>query len=215
MELIVINDSQIKLTLTPADLDRYPPDAEEGALFRAILRDACRMEEGSPGTAAIPAGFADRGGRLYVQMYPSRRGGCELFVTRLPSPRASLEGEGSPDFGGEKTEGEEASHPARRFRRTPSASAPERRAVYRFGELSLLLRCCSALSRTLDGEGVSDSAAFADRSRRIYYLVLPGEVPSVSEYMGALCPGGAFSYIREHCDPICGGNAVRTLGELA
>ena len=96
MELIVINESQIKLTLTPADLDRYPPDAEEGALFRAILRDACLLGEREPGSSPIPAGFADRGGKLFVQMYPSRRGGCELFVTRLPPARASSGGE-TPD----------------------------------------------------------------------------------------------------------------------
>lgn len=212
MELIVINESQIKLTLTPADLDRYPPDAEEGALFRAILRDACRMGEREGGTAPIPAGFADRGGKLFVQMYPSRRGGCELFVTRLPPARASLDGDGIPD---RSAAGENALGTDTRSRRYPSPSVSERRAVYRFGELALLLRCCSALSRTMAGDGLEESAAFADRDRRSYYLVLPGEVPFVSEYLGALCPGGTFSYIHEHCDPICGGNAVRTLGELA
>ncbi len=92
MELIVISDSQIKLTLTPEDLDRYPPDAEEGALLRAILRDAAGIGTRNHASAALPAGFADRGGRLFVQMYPSRRGGCELFVTRL-LPAASLSGD--------------------------------------------------------------------------------------------------------------------------
>ena len=206
MELIVISDSQIKLTLTPEDLDRYPPDAEEGALLRAILRDAAGIGTRNHASSSLPAGFADRGGRLFVQMYPSRRGGCELFVTRL-LPAASLSGDAHSS--------DAADEPESLGRRFTPGSGADRRVVYRFGELELLLRCCSALSRTGEPELLTSSAAFADRDRGIYYLVLPGENPSVSEYLGSLCPRGTISYIREHCDPICGGDAVRRLGELA
>lgn len=197
MELLVISESQIKLTLTPDDLGRYPPDAEEGALLRAILRDACRIGSNAP----MPAGFSDRGGRLFVQMYPSRVGGCELFVTRLPAFCSH------PDGSGERGTLRDPS--------TAGCGGPIRRAVYLFGELDLLLRCCSALSRIADGDGMAESAAFADENRRGFYLVLPEENPSVAEYLGSLCPNASYSYINEHCVPICGGDAVRTLGGLA
>ena len=211
MELIVINETQIKLTLTPDDLERYPPTAEEGALFRAILHDATRI--GTAEKGALPSGFTDRGGRLFVQMYPSRRGGCELFVTRLPLSCASPEG-----FSGGRRADEAARGGSQRAASASGLSHPgsyARRAVYLFGEFGLLLRCCSALSRTADGESLSGSAAFADRDRRNYYLVLPAENPTVGEYLGSLCPSGTVSYIQEHCVPICGPDAVRRLGELA
>ena len=202
MELIVINETQIKLTLTPDDLERYPRHVGEGALFRAILHDAVRI--GGEETGALPPGFTDRGGKLYVQMYPSRRGGCELFVTRLPLTCASTSpGECS---GGRGAEGGTPEGSLRRAALSPGVSPPGasgRRAVYRFGALDLLLRCCSALARTQDGESLSGSAAFADRDRQKYYLILPAEHPTVGEYLGSLCPVGTVSYIEEHCVPIC------------
>ena len=87
--------------------------------------------------------------------------------------------------------------------------------MYLFDELSYLLRCCSALIRTAEEEALMNSEAFADRERRRYFLVLPAEFPTVGEYLGALCPAGTVSYIREHCVPLFGENAVRKLAELA
>ena len=213
MELIVINETQIKLTLTPDDLERYPRNVGEGALFRAILHDAVRI--GGEETGALPPGFTDRGGKLYVQMYPSRRGGCELFVTRLPLVGTSSSDEYSC---GRRADGGTSEGLARRAALSPGYSGPGasgRRAVYLFGELDLLLRCCSALSRTEDGASLSGSAAFADRERQRFYLILPAEHPTVGEYLGSLCPVGTVSYIEEHCVPICRPDAVRRLGELA
>ncbi|MBE6724485.1 MAG: adaptor protein MecA [Ruminococcaceae bacterium] len=212
MELIVINETQIKLTLTPDDLERYPPTVEEGELFRAILHDATRIETEEKGSRALPPGFTDRGGKLFVQMYPSRRGGCELFVTRLPPSCSSPDGYGS----GRRADDSIRGGSLRRASDTLCGPGSfGRRAVYLFGELDLLLRCCSALARTADGDSLSGSAAFADRERRTYYLLLPAENPTVCEYLGSLCPSGTVSYIQEHCVPLCGSDAVRRLGELA
>lgn len=214
MELIVINETQIKLTLTPDEMERYPRHVGEGALFRAILHDAVRI--GGEETDALPPGFTDGSGKLFVEMYPSRRGGCELFVTRLPlSCTASAPDEHSRGWRADSGTSEGSLRHTSLAAGFSGTGSPGRRAVYLFGELGLLLRCCAALTKTADGELISGSAAFAEPDRRKFYLVLPAENPTVAEYLGSLCPVGAVSYIQEHCVPICGPDAVQRLGELA
>ncbi len=80
MELIVISESKLKIMLTAPDMARYRlesarmdcADARTRAAFRHIFDDA-RAE----------IGFDTEGERLFVQLYASREGGCEIFVTKL------------------------------------------------------------------------------------------------------------------------------------
>ncbi len=224
MELIVINDLQIKLTLTRDDLGRYPPDAETGEIFRKILKDACRPSPDGSRAPALPEGFADgEAGTLYVQMYPSREGGCELFVTRLPSVCAS---DGKKELPLPEQSARSREDPGFRPVTIPP---PERRYVYAFDSLGLLLLCCAGLSSlplrapaAYDGDASADpfdawedSAAYASPDRRRCYLVLPEDTPCVGEYLGALCPDGTFAYINEHCTVLCPSHAVPKLGKMA
>ena len=209
MELIVISESQIKLMLTPDDLGRYPPEIGTAALLRGILREAGKLPDGS--FAPLPKGFSENGkaGKLYVQMYPSRGGGCELFVTRIGSRAESeITGESSRHGGGERCS---PANPSSAKKSLPR-SLPLRRVVYRFDELNLLLGCCAVLSRRpYSGE----SAAYSERGKRRYYLVLTEETPAPGEYLGSRCPDETFFYISEHCAPLCREDAVRKLGDLA
>jgi negative regulator of genetic competence, sporulation and motility len=80
MELIVINQSKLKIMLTVPDMQRYElapghldcADAKTRRSFRRIFDDV-RMQ----------TGFDTAGERLLVQLYTSRSGGCEIFVTKL------------------------------------------------------------------------------------------------------------------------------------
>ncbi len=80
MELIPIDDSRIKIMLTPPDMRRYDLRAEPmdrvdnrtRRAFRHIFRDAREM-----------SGFDTAGARLFVQLYTALGGGCEIFVTKL------------------------------------------------------------------------------------------------------------------------------------
>ncbi len=180
MELIVISDSRIKLTLSSDEWKQYR--GTTGAVLRGIIDDAERQY-----------GIAPMEGRIFVQIYPSRAGGCELFVTRLggsalPAPL--------PD--GERTVTE------RRL-----TALPARKYVYEFGEMTGLLGCCADLTRT---EYRGSSAAFVDRCRRVYYLLLDRENPAPGEYLGSLCPMETVFYISEHCDVLCAENAAEKLG---
>ena len=80
MELIVINESKIKIMLSKPDMLHYQletnqmnrTDEHTRAAFRHIFDDA-RAE----------IGFDTTGKRLFIQMYTSKEGGCEIFVTKL------------------------------------------------------------------------------------------------------------------------------------
>ncbi len=85
MEFLVISDKKLKVILTKEDaegLDFTAMDADyntpEGRRsFRKILDIA---EE--------QVGFKSRGEKTLIQFYPSKDGGCEIFVTKLASPAA-------------------------------------------------------------------------------------------------------------------------------
>ena len=80
MDLIRIDDNKMKIMLSERDMQCYSLDvgnmdytrSETRRAFRHILDDVC-----------IRTGFDAKGEQLYVQLYPSRKGGCEMFVTKL------------------------------------------------------------------------------------------------------------------------------------
>ena len=83
MEVILIDPDKLKIMLTAPDMQRYALDTArlEGMTctdtrtreaFRHIFHDA-----------ETETGFHTEGARLLVQMYTSKCGGCEIFVTKL------------------------------------------------------------------------------------------------------------------------------------
>lgn len=80
MEWIRISSNKLKIMLSAEDARHYAldcatadyADAVTRAAFREILTDV--KEE---------TGFDANEDKIYIQMYPSREGGCELFVTRI------------------------------------------------------------------------------------------------------------------------------------
>jgi negative regulator of genetic competence, sporulation and motility len=80
MELIRIGDSKLKITLTSDDMTQYDLDcdtmdydnSETRKAFWDILDHAKQI-----------TGFDAAGDRVFVQLYPSKKGGCEMYVTKL------------------------------------------------------------------------------------------------------------------------------------
>ncbi len=188
METIKISERKLKIMLTAEDLSDYelsvPVDVASGygrARLRRILRDAC------------PSGGFDPGdGHIFVQIYESASGGCEMFVTQYEKNRP----------------GEAAM--------TPRTNVPKTRAergIYAFPDLDSLLAVCGRLSR----QGRSGSAAYADHGGG-YFLITYEPEPRldaiVGEYGGERCGRAADAYVSEHCDLICKGDAVGVLGAL-
>lgn len=193
MELIIISESKFKLMLTPADMASYTGNTKE--VLRGIMndvRDKCGFACGS--SRDIFGGD----GRIFVQMYPSREGGCELFVTKLEEHRRNM----SMQAGEERTLTE-----YRKYIYRDRGS----HIVYSFEEMRYLLSCCLGLYRM--GYGGS-SRAYRDPDKQKFYLKLDCETPVAGENFGSLCPSRVYYYINEHCDVICAENAVEKLGKL-
>ena len=182
MELIVISESQIKLMLSGDEMKSYR--GSTGEVLRDIIGEAQRQY-----------GIAPMAGRIYVQMYPSRSGGCELFVTRLRG------GTSLPAPGAERTVTE--------YRPVGTIG---RQVAYAFLRMDCLLGCCAALCRS---GYPGSSAAYVDPGHRTYYLLLDRENPAPGEHLGSLCPSETVFYINEHCDALCAENAAEKLGPLA
>ena len=84
MEIIRINDKKLKITLDDGDMEQYglsaetmdQGDAETRRVLWRILDEAKHSE-----------GFDTADDRVLIQAYPGRRGGCELYVTRIAIPK--------------------------------------------------------------------------------------------------------------------------------
>ncbi len=189
MELIVIDEKKIKLTLTAEEMTAYHltgEDARSYETLRGVLRDAREK-----------CGCRGMNGRVCIEMYPSKKGGCELFVTKL----AERERENRTDMK-PANEGLLAEYRKYVFRG---------RVIYVFDAMAHLLTACRGLAHA-SYDGVS--VAYHDECARKFYLILDRESPVAGEHMGSLCPGSAYYYIAEHCRRMCE-DAVETLGGLA
>ncbi|MBQ8140416.1 MAG: adaptor protein MecA [Clostridia bacterium] len=80
MEFIVISENKIKVMLTEEDLRDFEIDADE---LDYSNTDTKRMFWDILSRAKHTAGFDTDGQRVLVQLYPSRHGGCEMFVTKI------------------------------------------------------------------------------------------------------------------------------------
>lgn len=210
MELIRISDRKLKIMLTPMDMCHFelnPESFDEDSAqmhraFRLLLDEVRRQTD-----------FDADDSRISVQFFPSRGGGCEMFISNLqrdkelepskkatvPAPRVSTE--------------------LRPYRRRGGSF--RRECAYRFASLGHLLSACR---RLLLCGCVSESSAYRDESGD-YLLLLtvcsttpystPEELEFVVEYGSLENPSWLRLYILEHAQPICSGNAVDALGALA
>ncbi len=92
MEVILISDDKVKITLTEEDLREFAIDCdaaeEDGELCRRFKDVLCRADD--------ICGTSLGASRVLVQLFQSRDGGCELFVTRL-SPALPTGARGAAD----------------------------------------------------------------------------------------------------------------------
>lgn len=205
MELIRINDQKLKIMLTPSDMTQYELNAEcigedseqTHRAFRLLLDDVRKQ---------IGFDFDDR--RISVQYFPSREGGCEMFVSSI-----------LPRFSGEKKPARTPGALTLRNGSKPAGSF-QRDGAYRFETLDFLLRVC----RRLHSIGFSgESEAYRDDMNR-YYLLLrtrsaspfsaPEELGFVVEYGTVENPSMLRLYFREHGKQICPHGAVEQLASL-
>jgi negative regulator of genetic competence, sporulation and motility len=193
MELLRITDKKLKVTLTEEDMERYQLDrdtmdydtTETRSAFWQILDEAKHK-----------TGFDACGSRIFVQIYASRDGGCEMYVTI-----AEEEGRGRRRGEGQVRGGE---------------------SLYRFDSLDTLLTVCRKLSELGYAE---KSAAYTEggayylliRERLESSIMSPkavGEFSFIEEY-GDRLPGSLSLFrLREHGECLSEDGAVERFSTL-
>lgn len=199
MEWIKISANKLKIMLTAEDARHYELDCSASACsdmatraaFREILSDVCRE-----------TGFDTRQEETYIQMYPSKEGGCELFITKM-----GLIFTGERELRATKKDNLRSA----RIR----LSCKDR--AFLFGEITALLQGCRTLLGTTF---ITDSRALFD-DRAHYWLILTPHEEHAEKEFGALLDFGkeipfdiASTYLREHGAPLCDNKAIQTLGVL-
>lgn len=207
MEFILIDENKIKVMLSEEDLKEFEISTEE---LDYSNTDTKRMFWDILSRAKHLTGFDTDGQRILVQLYPSREGGCEMFVTKI--------GEGiSPDM--EENEGvEHTSKPKPRRRPTQKRSgANAYSAVFSFSSIFDMISVCRSLSSI---EYSGKSAAYIDEGRRFYLFLadvdISGYIPAdrysfIFEFGVPESRESAYNYLLEHGKVICGENAVNIL----
>ena len=203
MEHILISPGKLKLMLTKSDLDRYDLDCEtmdsEDTLtrqaFRELLADVKRV-----------SGFDAADDKVFIQLYPSRDGGAEIYITRL-TPKQD-----------EKS------------RKDDTIKLTN---VYRFDSMEALLEVCSYIKAQSTVKGKHNSLpteSSAWQADGKYYLICEdsvtyreylrlGRSDRFSEYLGSfgkrLQSSAALPYVKEHCTCFCKNNAINELSAFS
>ena len=211
MELIRISDRKLKIMLTPMDMCHFElnPDSfgEDSAqmhrAFRLLLNEVRRQTD-----------FDADDSRISVQYFPSREGGCEMFISNLQQDSHKHE---------EKKETDPPiSKPCTDLRPYKKRNGSFRRdCAYRFTKLAHLLSAC----RRLQSNGcICESSVYRDEGGD-YFLFLtvfsaspystPEEIEFVIEYGSWENASRLRLYIREHAALICSANAIAQMAALA
>ncbi len=214
MKTIRISDTKLKVMLSKRDMLDSP--VGEGIIDTASdeTREAIR---GFLDKAGREHGVDISSGRLFIQLYPDKEGGCEMFVTRLDGKTAATINE--------KDQKEAMPMIPRAAVKTDSTEKVTRTSryavgIYEFAELEALLCACGRLS---EAGTAGQSAVYAGEFPMRYFLVIcesgsHSDIPTdalIDEYGGKRRKNEVYAYIKEHCKVVCGNDAVQCLGALA
>ena len=149
MELIRISDRKLKIMLTSTDMRRFElnnDDFGEGSAqtrraFRLLLEEVKRQ-----------TGFDAEDHQISVQYFPSREGGCEMFLSQLSC---------TEEIPAHTTK-------AVQLRSKYRSGGFHKECAYQFADLDTLLLVCQRLCKM---EYIGNSSAYLGANSR-YYLFL-------------------------------------------
>lgn len=194
MELIKISETHIKITLTPEEVKRYRlSEHMEGYGVSVTERDEGRqlifrhiMEE-----ASIICGAALPYDNAFVQVFTSKSGGCELFITQ---PEACSDIDGRPRGGSGIS-----------------------RVAFCFERVGYLIEACRRIRRQ-ESRVLSSEAWKDERGRYHLFLIMEssgtGKLVYITEYGERESIDRMSLYLSEHGSIICEEGAVEMLAEL-
>lgn len=191
MEWIQISPNKLKVMLTAEDARYYALDCEHADRTSTLTREAFREILSD---LRMRVGFDATEDKAYIQMYPSKEGGCELFITK--TGLLLLEEEDCSK-----------AFPAPRTRRSKMTEK-----AIRFEKIEPMLSLCRRL-RT-DAK-LRHSEAFRDDTGAWWLLLRrEGALSFAAEYGELREIGAARLYLGEHSQTICKNRAVETLSAL-
>ncbi len=172
MEIIQISKTKIKVMLSSDDMKAFDfdpsfsGDISNREAFRNILK-----------AAKDKCGFDTEGDRIFVQYYPEKGGGCEIFVTRL-----------SADI----------------LKSNQKTVNDRKYIIYRFKVLQNLLMLCRTLTDEITADVYVVENAL---SKKEYYMLTDRKIINVGEFSGEEIHSEYYYFLREHgrkliCDPI-------------
>ena len=193
MEWIHISKNKLKVMLTAEDAHRYELNCESAdyadsitrAAFRDILTDVCTA-----------SGFDATEDKVYIQMYPSTEGGCELFITKTG---LLVSGEETVQINTPKD--------------TQKPQKREKQAALCFEALETLLALCRRLK---DVGSIEKSEVWRDDSGAWWLLFTYSarELPFLSEYGKLWRYDKARLFLGEHGKAICRTDAIKTFAKF-
>lgn len=208
MEITLLNETELRVTLTAEDLEHYSIDCahmdygttETRRAFWSILDEARRK-----------TGFDAARDKICIRVYPSTDGGCDMYVTRLTGGEETAEAAET----GENVE----------TKSLPPAPLKETTTVYALdiADTEGLIRLCALLCDC--GYDLPGDIYALDGSRQRYFLSVTeprgstgGRLPVsavLDEFGTRLASPSMALCLSEHARRIASGHAFRTLAELA
>lgn len=212
MELIRISDRKLKIMLTPTDMCHFDLNADSFGEDSAKMHRAFRLLLHE---IREQTGFEADDTHISVQYFPSREGGCEMFISNLQSEeneRVPISASAPPS--------QPASRHSPDLRPVKKHGGSFRKeCAYRFEKLQHLLTACR---RLLEIGYICDSSAYRDE-RGVYFLLLsvlspspfstPEELDFIVEYGTVENAALLRLYVREHARLLCTG-AIEQLARL-
>lgn len=215
MELIRISDRKLKIMLTPTDMCHFELNADNFGEDSTQMHRAFRLLLNE---IRLQTDFDADDTHLSVQYFPSREGGCEMFISNLQSEDAEHERRNAPLSTALSSPPKELVQ-VRPFKKHSGSFKKD--CAYRFEALNYLLQVCR---RLFDIGFIIESTAYKDE-KGAYFLFLtvmtsspfstPEELDFIVEYGSIENAAMLRLYIREHATLICSQNAVTELARLA
>ena len=206
MEWIRISESKLKIMLNAEDAKRYALDCNTADFADAATRTAFReiLTE-----VRSETGFDATEDKVYIQMYPSKSGGCELFVTKM----GLLLSNGQTDDRSPPKRTNTARTPL-----SPQWEARLRQCAFVFEKLEHLIALCRRMSVLYHGE----SQIWKSETGSWWLLLrdhgdpfsLREDFRFAREYGTQASAEEALAYLSEHGTCLCEKNGIPIFASL-
>ena len=206
MELNLIREDKLKVLLTPFDMMKYELTCEKLDYENTETRKALWS---ILDYAKHETGFDAAIGKIRIEVYPEKSGGCSIYITKLKKSELP------------------SCEPMNETNAKTVPSLKKIKAVYEFEETDSLICVCRFLAhRGYHAESRAFFERFPDGTIR-YFLQITENQPSypkktkylrenlfIEEFGTRLESEESAFYLSEHATPICRRNAVETLSAL-